>query len=126
MESAPTISAPVACARRRASVDLPLAVGPAISQMRGLMQLVLTTVVPPSDFWRGGFNINFRDALTSAGATITGSEVLNDGEVFAMDMTFEADDLPTVRQALQGLLAETPLDWCVQPAAGRRKRLLVA
>ena len=109
-----------------ANADLPLAVGPAISQMRGLMQLVLTTVVPPTNFWRGGFNINFRDVLTSAGATITGSDVLNDTDVFAMDMLFEADDEKAVRAALQALLADTPLDWCLQALKDRRKKLLVA
>ena len=121
------ISAPVACASRSASADLPLAVGPAISQMRRAMQLVLTTVVPPSDYWARGFDINFRDALTSAGATLTGTDVLADGDpVFAMDMLFEADDVPAVKAAVAALLADKPLDWCLQPVEGRRKRLLVA
>jgi phosphoserine phosphatase len=96
--------------------------------MRPVMQLVLTTVVPPSASWTQGPHIDFRSALTGAGASITGSEVLADGRrtAFAMDMLFEADDLPAVRAALQELLGPLPLDYCIQPVEGRRKRLLVA
>jgi phosphoserine phosphatase len=96
--------------------------------MRPVMQLVLTTVVPPSVSWTQRPHIDFRSALTRAGASLTGSEVLADGRgtAFAMDMLFEADDLPAVRGALQELLADLPLDYCVQPVEGRRKRLLIA
>ena len=43
-----------------------------------------------------------------------------------MDMVFEADDVAAVRVSLQALLADKPLDWCLQPVAGRKKRLLLA
>ncbi len=43
-----------------------------------------------------------------------------------MDMLFEADDLGAVKAAVDALLAGKPLDYCLQPAADRRKRLLVA
>ena len=90
------------------------------------MQLVLTTVVPASAYWTRGFDLNFREALEGAGADIIGSEVLSDEGVFAMDMVFEADDVAAVRVSLQALLADKPLDWCLQPVAGRKKRLLLA
>jgi hypothetical protein len=37
MESAPTISPPISSATRKARADLPLAVGPAISRMGGVL-----------------------------------------------------------------------------------------
>ena len=43
-----------------------------------------------------------------------------------VDVILEADDLHAVRAALQDPLAGQQLDWCLQPLAGRRKRLLVA
>lgn len=123
MESALTNSAPVASASLRARADLPLAVGPAISQMRGPMELVLTTVVPPK---AASFYIGVSDALGPIEARVTDSVLLSDGAVSATDLFFEADSLVEVREALGAAFAEFPFDWCVQPVAGRRKRLFVA
>src|SRR5437879_6580309 len=123
MESALTISAPVIPASLKASADLPLAVGPAISQMRGFMDLVLTLVAPPN---AGAFSINLREVFASVGARGKESRKLSAGDGAATDVILEADDLAAVRAALQEPMADQSLDWCLQPLAGRRKRLLVA
>src|SRR3954468_20537410 len=123
MESALTISAPVAAARRRASADLPLAVGPAISQMRGSMDLVLTLVAPPN---AGAFSLNLREVFASVGARGKESRKLDAGDGAATDVILEADDLAAVRGALEAPMADQKLDWCLQPLEGRKKRLLVA
>ncbi len=123
MESALTISAPVVRASLSASADLPLAVGPAISQMRGSMELVLTLVAPPN---AGAFSINLREVFASVGARGKESRKLSTGEGAATDVILEADDLPALRAALRAPMADQQLDWCLQPVEGRRKRLLVA
>src|ERR1700749_1754035 len=97
MESALTISAPVAAASRSASADLPLAVGPAISQMRGSMDLVLTIVAPPN---AGAFSANLRETFASVGARGKESRKLDAGEMAATDVILEADELAPVRAAL--------------------------
>src|SRR4030088_644523 len=119
MESALTISAPISCASRSASADLPLAVGPAISQMRGSMELVLTLIAPPN---AGAFSVNLREVFASVGARGKESRKLDAGEAAAVDVILEADDLAAVKAALQEPLADQVLDWCLQPLAGRRKR----
>src|SRR5437879_161998 len=123
MESALTISAPIWPASRSASADLPLAVGPAISQMRGAMELVLTLVAPPN---AGAFSINLREVFASVGARGKESRKLSAGEGAATDVILEADDLAAVRAALQAPMAGQSLDWCLQPLEGRRKKLLIA
>ena len=42
------------------------------------------------------------------------------------DVLLDGPDAASVRAALAPRLADQPLDWCLQPLAGRRKRLLVA
>jgi phosphoserine phosphatase len=123
MESALTIWPPSASASLSASADLPLAVGPAISQMRGSMDLVLTLVAPPD---AGAFSINLREVFASVGAKGKESRKVEAGDCAVVDVILEADDPTAVRAALQAPLADQELDWCVQPLAGRRKRLLVA
>src|SRR5271170_978737 len=83
MESAPTMSAPIAWARRRARADLPLAVGPAISQMRGSdlgadMRTVLTVVVPDYDTLQEVLP-HALDAVARSGSTIQDTDILGDG-----------------------------------------------
>src|SRR5690606_31800449 len=123
-ESALTISPSSARASLSARADLPLAVGPAISQMRGVMELVLTVVTPPA---AGAFKLNLADAFASIGATGKTSRVLSgEADDMAMDVFFDAPDLEAARDAVAAAIEEQRLDWCVQPVAGRRKRLLVA
>ena len=102
---------------------MPLAVGPAISQMRPVMQLVLTLVAPPN---AGGIQINLREALAGVGATVAESRPLEAGEGAAVDVFLEADDPAAVKAALRAPLEGQMLDWCLQPVEGRRKRLLIA
>src|SRR3954454_2549944 len=123
MESAPTISPPTCSASRRANADLPLAVGPAISQMRPVMELVLTLVAPPN---AGAFSINLREVFAGVGARGKESRKIEAGEMAVTDLILEADELAAARAALAGAMADQPLDWCLQPLAGRKKRLLVA
>src|SRR5436305_11887132 len=106
MESALTISPPVAWASRRASADLPLAVGPAISQMRGSMELVLTLVAPPN---AGAFSLNLREVFASAGAQGKSSAKLEAGEMAVTDVILEASDPAAVKAALQPALADQAL-----------------
>jgi phosphoserine phosphatase len=42
------------------------------------------------------------------------------------DILLEGGDLATLRGAAAEVFRDQPLDWCIQPAAHRRKRLLVA
>jgi len=42
------------------------------------------------------------------------------------DVIVEADSVESLRAVLQAPMADQQLDWCLQPVAGRRKRLLVA
>src|ERR1700753_735764 len=123
MESALTISAPVASASRSASADLPLAVGPAISQMRGSMDLVLTIVAPPN---AGAFAANLRETFASVGARGKESRKLDAGEMAATDVILKADDLAAARVAVGQALDGKTVDCCVQPLDVRKKRLLVA
>jgi len=95
-------------------------VGPAISQMRGVMELVLTTVMPAQ---AGSLSIGYADAFAGLDVKITDSVMLSPQ---ASDLVFEAASLGEVREALARAFAQAPFDWCVQPTAGRRKRLLVA
>src|SRR6202012_2332117 len=122
MESALTISAPWASASRRANADLPLAVGPAISQMRGAMELVLTVVAPPGV---GAVSLNLRDVFASVGARGKESRKLGAGDSGVTDVILEADE-HAVRAALAPAIPARGVDWCLQPTAGRRKALLVA
>src|SRR6476659_5915465 len=109
MESALTISPPVASASRSASADLPLAVGPAISQMRPVMELVLTLVAPPN---AGAFSINFREVFAGAGAQGKASRKIDAGDMAVTDVILDADDLGAVRAALAEPMADQQLDWC--------------
>jgi phosphoserine phosphatase len=87
------------------------------------MELVLTLVAPPN---AGAFSVNLREVFASVGARGKESRKLDAGDGAATDVILEADDLAAVRAALQPAMADQQLDWCLQPLAGRRKRLLVA
>ena len=87
------------------------------------MDLVLTLVAPPN---AGAFSVNLREVFASVGARGKDSRKLDAGEAAATDLILEADSLLTVRAALVPAMAGQPLDWCLQPLAGRKKRLLIA
>jgi len=62
----------------------------------------------------------------SAGAKGTSSRNLDAGEAAATDVFLEGPDVASVRAALQAPMADQKLDWCLQPVAHRKKKLLVA
>jgi phosphoserine phosphatase len=64
-------------------------------------------------------------ALEPLGAKVAGRHVLGEK---ALDLAFEAPEgrLAELRAAAEASLAYFPLDFCVQPWSGRKKRLLVA
>ncbi len=84
---------------------------------------MLTLVAPPN---AGAFSVNLREVFASVGARGKSSQKLDAGEAAATDVILDADDVVSVRTALQAPMADQALDWCVQPLEGRRKRLLVA
>ena len=101
---------------------MPLAVGPAISQMRGSMQIALTLVSPDAAAAPAALGI-VTEALAGAQARVKEPRPLGPG---ALDLLVEAQDAAAVRAAAEAALAGLAVDVCVQPWAGRRKRLLVA
>jgi phosphoserine phosphatase len=62
-------------------------------------------------------------AVASLAGPVKRTQALGPG---AVDLLFEAGDLAEIRRAAQDALGEAPADVCVQPAEGRRKRLLIA
>jgi phosphoserine phosphatase len=91
--------------------------------MRGFMELVLTLVAPPN---AGAFSLNLREVLAAAGARGKEARQVEAGEMAVTDLILEGDDIAAVRAALAEPMAGQQLDWCLQPTAGRKKRLLVA
>jgi phosphoserine phosphatase len=63
-------------------------------------------------------------AAVDAGGTLKGDAELSPDE--ARDVFFEGGDPAKVAAALASALADTPVDYAVQPAEGRAKRLIVA
>jgi phosphoserine phosphatase len=63
------------------------------------------------------------EAVAGTGRTIAGTEVLGDG---AADIFVEGGDLVLLRARVAAAFEGGAVDVCVQPAEGRRKRLLVA
>jgi phosphoserine phosphatase len=90
--------------------------------MRGGMQIALTLVSPdaaqPQSVAAG-----LSEALAGAQARVKEPRPLGPG---ALDLLVEAPALEPVRRIARGALADLPIDVCVQPWEGRRKRLLVA
>ena len=117
-----TISAPISRANRSARADFPLAVGPAISQMRASMQVVLTLVAPDLSILETHLP-HALEAVAGSGCTIQETDILGDG---AADMIVEHADAKVIHTAVANALQYSPIDHCAQPLAHRRKRLLVA
>lgn len=63
------------------------------------------------------------EAVAGAGRKVEGTTMLGDG---AADLFVEAADMAGLRDRVTAALAASEADVCVQPAEGRRKRLLVA
>src|ERR1700726_3010894 len=128
MESALMMTPPVAAASSSASADLPLAVGPAISTalLSGCeltcMSLVATLICNPADPALDSTVVDgARAILPSPGpARWLFDEV-------AVDIPFTgSDDIRAIEQRLREARGDLPIDIVVQPAALRRKKLLLA
>src|SRR4051794_15599071 len=121
MESALTISAPISAASRSARADLPLAVGPAISQMRRCMELVLTLVGPDPGLLSAA-EPAVDQALESPAPPVRAQEPLGPG---AVDLYLQGE-LGAARKLALDALAHHATDFAAQPIAHRRKGLLLA
>ena len=87
------------------------------------MQFAVTLVAPPDAVFVPETVVIH--ALEGEGLRVVGRKALGER---AADLTVEAADgaLPKLRALVQEAVRFFPLDVCVQPAEGRRKRLLVA
>jgi phosphoserine phosphatase len=85
--------------------------------------LIAVTLVSPDPAHLADLARHVGQAVASLAGPVKRTEALGPA---ATDLVFEADDLAAVRIAAKDALGEAPADLCVQPWAGRRKRLLVA
>jgi phosphoserine phosphatase len=87
------------------------------------MRYALTMVGPPDAVFLP--ETVAAHALVPLGARLVGRHLLGER---ALDLAFDGPDdaLSGLRQAAGEALRHFPLDWCLQPWSGRRKRLLVA
>ncbi|MCC0017028.1 MAG: phosphoserine phosphatase SerB [Rhodobiaceae bacterium] len=144
MESALTTAPPSASATASASADLPLAVGPAIRTAAGRILLpvlssmpaatspnarpmqassrpnVATLVVP------AGETTALADARRALAALLPGAGDPEPLGAHALDLPFADANLAKLRRAALDTIGDLPADLFVQPAATRRKRLLIA
>ena len=116
-----TIVPPHSSASARASADLPLAVGPAMSATFGRGVRVFTATLIAADTLSAGDISTGRDRLAAAGCAPNGWGWIEEG--VAADLSFAADPA-AARTALERTFAG--IDVVVQPTATRAKTLLVA
>jgi phosphoserine phosphatase len=86
------------------------------------MRLVLTLVAPSFDALQDALPAAV-EAVAGAGAPVSEMAVLGEG---AADLFVEGVEIAALRAFADRGLERAGVDHCVQPAAGRRKRLLVA
>lgn len=86
------------------------------------MRLAFTLVAPDYDALQDAIPAAL-EAVAQAGRPADGLDVLGEG---AADIFVEGADLVDLRAAARRGLERTAVDFCVQPAEGRLKRLLVA
>ena len=86
------------------------------------MRLAFTLVAPTFDALQDALEPAL-EAAAQAGRPCSGFEVLGEG---AADLFVDGADLATLRAKAARSLEREPVDFCVQPAEGRLKRLLVA
>ncbi|HZZ87451.1 MAG TPA: phosphoserine phosphatase SerB [Caulobacteraceae bacterium] len=86
------------------------------------MRTVLTVVAPDYDTLQEALG-HALEAVAGCGSTIEDTELLGDG---AFDIFFDHADPTIVRARVEGVLGREPVDICVQLAAHRKKRLLIA
>jgi phosphoserine phosphatase len=86
------------------------------------MQIALTLVSPEIEAAQAAV-AGLSEALAGAKARVKEPRALGPS---ALDLLVEAPELEPVRRIARGALADLPIDVCVQPWEGRRKRLFVA
>ncbi len=86
------------------------------------MRLVLTLVARDYDGLQDAL-AEALEAVVGTGRTIAGTEVLGEG---AADLFVEGGDMALLRKRVATVFERHSVDFCVQLAEGRRKRLLVA
>jgi phosphoserine phosphatase len=86
------------------------------------MRLVLTLVARDFDGLQAALDAGL-EAVAGTGRTIADSRILGDG---AADIFVDGADLAALRPRVARALEPLEADFCVQPAEGRRKRLLLA
>jgi len=86
------------------------------------MRLAFTLVAPGFDALQDALPAAV-EAVAQAGRPIDGMEILGDG---AADLFVEGADIATLRATAGRALERHAVDFCVQPAEGRLKRLLLA
>jgi phosphoserine phosphatase len=86
------------------------------------MELALTLVAPEPGAASAAL-ADVAQALAGVRARVKADRALS---ARALDVAVEAESEPAVREAAEAALAGRPVDLCVQPGSGRRKRLLVA
>jgi len=101
---------------------LPLAVGPAMSQMRDVMQIALTLVGQDPETADAAAG---RIAVALAARRRPVKPAPSPGAA-AREFRLDPADLQDLRRTALAAVAGLPVDLCVQPVEGRRKRLLLA
>ncbi|MDP2213042.1 phosphoserine phosphatase SerB [Phenylobacterium sp.] len=86
------------------------------------MEIALT-LVSPQEAAVAAAAVQLTQALAGAHARVKEPRPLGPG---AVDLSVEAEALAPVRAAVADALSDLPVDACVQPWEGRRKRLLIA
>jgi phosphoserine phosphatase len=86
------------------------------------MRLVLTLVARDHDGLQEAMNAAI-EAVAGTGRPIADTQILGEG---AADIVIDGGDLQRLRAGVGGVTRDLPVDVCVQPEAGRRKRLLMA
>src|SRR5215218_4896010 len=128
MESVLMTTPPVFCASSSASADLPLAVGPAISTALpwkrefACMSLVATLICNPANPALDSTIVDGALAVLPS----PGSAVWLFDEV-AVDIPCPgSEDIKAIEARLRQARGDLPIDIVVQPAAFRRKKLILA
>ena len=101
---------------------MPLAVGPAMSQMRDAMDLTLTLVGCDAETARLASD-RAQAGLAACGLSVKSVSSLG---AAAWDLTFAGGNVAELKAAVATAVGELPVDFALQPRAGRRKRLLLA
>lgn len=108
-----------------AAADLPLAVGPTTKIMLGAMELVVTLIAKAeTNTLTGQWVDTMSAALAAQAMPVKKQQWLSQNA--ACDLFIDTGSADALDDAVSALLGERPVDAVVQPAAGRRKQLLIS